>query len=317
MRRFPRRAFLAVLLCLIAPLTPVGATESRVITDAAGRKVEVTDSTRIVAIGGSVTEILFALGAGDRVIGVDQTSTFPAAALDKKNVGYMRALSPEGVLSLAPSLIIAIEGAGPPEVMEVLKRASVPIVIVPEVHDEGGIVRKIRLIAEAIGVDGEVLAKAVAADFAALAGIRARITAHRKAVFVLALGGGTPIVAGKNTTADAIFRLAGADNALTGMVGFKPAVAEATLAAEPDAVVIMADRDHAMSAESLFALPAFAGTPAARARRLIGLPGLYLLGFGPRTAHAARDLAAALYPELKLPALPARPWTGAGEGQSL
>jgi heme transport system substrate-binding protein len=315
MRRFSSR--LAVAASLLLALASTGAAEGRTITDAAGRTVEVTDASRIVAIGGSVTEILFALGAGDRVIGVDQTSTFPAAARDKKNVGYMRALSPEGVLSLAPSLVIAIEGAGPPEVIEVLKRASVPLVIVPEVHDADGVVRKIRLIAETIGVDGEGLAKAVASDFAVLADIRARITAHRKAVFVLAIGGGTPIVAGKGTSAEAIMTLAGADNALTGMTGFKPAVAEATLAAEPDAVVIMADRDHTMSPDSLFALPAFAGTPAARARRLIGLPGLYLLGFGPRTAHAARDLAAALYPELKLPALPGRPWTGAGEGQSL
>lgn len=315
MRSFPTR--LAVVAGLLLALASTGAAQGRTITDAAGRKVEVTEASRIVAIGGSVTEILFALGAGDRIIGVDQTSTFPAAAREKKNVGYMRALSPEGVLSLAPSLIIAIEGAGPPEAMEVLKRASVPLVIVPEVHDEGGIVRKIRLIAETIGIDGSALAKAVVADFATLADIRARITAHRKAVFVLALGGGTPIVAGKGTSAEAIMTLAGANNALTGMTGFKPAVAEATLAAEPDAVVIMADRDHTMSPDSLFALPAFAGTPAARHRRLIGLPGLYLLGFGPRTAHAARDLAAALYPELKLPTLPERPWTGAGEGQNL
>lgn len=315
MRSFPTR--LAAVAGLLLALASTGAAQGRTITDVAGRKVEVTDASRIVAIGGSVTEILFALGAGDRIIGVDRTSTFPAAALEKKNVGYMRALSPEGVLSLAPSLIIVIEGAGPPEVMEVLKRASVPLVIVPEADDPEGIMRKIRLIAETIGVNGEALAKAVAADFATLAEIRARITVHRKAMFVLALGGGTPIVAGKDTTADAIFRLAGADNALTGMVGFKPVVAEATLAAEPDALVVMADRDHAMSPDSLFALPAFAGTPAARARRLIGLSGPYLLGFGPRTAHAARDLAAALYPELKLPALPERPWTGAGEGQNL
>jgi iron complex transport system substrate-binding protein len=47
---------------------------------------------------------------------------------------------------------------------------------------------------------------------------------------------------------------------------------------------------------------------------MIGLPGLYLLGFGPRTAHAARDLAAALYPEANIPALPARPWTAAASG---
>jgi iron complex transport system substrate-binding protein len=59
-------------------------------------------------------------------------------------------------------------------------------------------------------------------------------------------------------------------------------------------------------------MPAFANTPAAKTKTLIGLPGLYLLGFGPRTPHAARDLAAALYPEANIPALPARSWTSTG-----
>jgi iron complex transport system substrate-binding protein len=86
-------------------------------------------------------------------------------------------------------------------------------------------------------------------------------------------------------------------------------VDEMVLAAAPEAVVVMSERDHALSADTVFALPAFAGTPAAKTRTLVGLPGLYLLGFGPRSAHAAHDLAARLYPELNLPSLPERPWT--------
>jgi iron complex transport system substrate-binding protein len=123
------------------------------------------------------------------------------------------------------------------------------------------------------------------------------------------MGGGGPIAGGAETSAQAIFTLAGVDNALTNIRGFKPVSDESLLQSQPDAVVVMADRDHVMNADTVFAMPGFAATPAAKTRTLVALPGLYLLGFGPRTAHAAHDLAAALYPEAAIPSLPPRPWT--------
>ena len=72
---------------------------------------------RVLSIGGDITEILYALGKQDAIVAVDATSQYPDSALkDKKNVGYMRALSTEGVLSINPTLIFASEGAGPPPV---------------------------------------------------------------------------------------------------------------------------------------------------------------------------------------------------------
>jgi iron complex transport system substrate-binding protein len=303
-----RFAFAAISLAVISQTI---AAEPRTVIDAAGRKIEIADASRIASVGGSVTEVLYALGLGDRVIAVDQTSTYPEAAREKKNLGYMRALSAEGVLATSPSLILAIEGSGPPDAIEILQRASVPFVLVPDARDQAGVAKKIRFIAEAAGAreEGEKLSRAVLDDFSVLAAEREKIKEHRKAVFVLAMGQGSPIVGGRETSAEAIFKLAGVDNALDKISGFKPAVDEMVLASAPDAVVVMSDRDHALNADTVFALPAFAGTPAARTRSLVALPGLYLLGFGPRTAHAAHDLAAALYPELKLPSLPARPWT--------
>lgn len=287
--------------------------QSRTITDAAGRKVTITDTSRIVSIGGAVTEVLYALGLADKIIAVDSTSTFPEAAQKKTNVGYMRALAPEGVLKVGPTLILAIEGSGPAEAVEILERASVPYVVVPEAKDAEGVLRKIRFIAEAAGVpaEGEKLADAVREDFAALGNALKGIKQHRKAAFILAMGSGSPIVGGAGTSADALFKLADVDNALANVSGFKPASDEAMLAAAPDAVIVMSERDHAMSPDKLFSMPSLASSPAAKTRNLIGLPGLYLLGFGPRTAHAARDLAAALYPEANIPALPPRSWTAA------
>jgi iron complex transport system substrate-binding protein len=300
------------LAVLILVLVQPASAQTRTVTDAAGRKIEITDTSRIVSIGGSVTEVLYALGLGERVIGVDQTSVFPAAARAKPNVGYMRTLSPEGVLKLAPSLILAIEGSGPPDVIEILERASVPFVLVPEARDAEGVARKIRFIAEATGVSGrgEEVARTVLEDFAAVAKARAKITQRRKAAFVLAMGSGAPIVGGSETSADAILKLAGVDNAMAGFSGFKPVGDESMIEAAPDAVVVMSDGDHKLKADTVFGLPAFASTPAAKSRTLIALPGLYLIGFGPRTAHAAHDLMIALHPKAAISPLPARPWTG-------
>jgi iron complex transport system substrate-binding protein len=306
----------AVLTCLPPACVSGWAGTPHTVTDAAGRKVAIADSSRIVSIGGAVTEILYALGLEQRIVAVDQTGAFPPVAKAKPNVGYMRALSAEGVLSLAPTLILAIEGSGPPDVLDVLSKASVPLVLVPEARDPDSVARKIRFIAEAAGVagQGEKVARTVLDDFAALADARDRIKRRRRALFVLAIGSGAPIVGGSDTSASAIFALAGADNALSSVKGFRPAADEAAFAANPDAVVIMAEREHALTADAVFSMPAFAGTAAAKARRLIVLPGSYLLNFGPRAAHAARDLSAALYPEFGIPPLPPRPWTGPGEG---
>ena len=69
----------------------------------------------IIAIGGSITEIIYALGAEDKLVAVDSTSMYPASALERHpDVGYMRALSAEPVLSVNPDVILAIDDAGPP-----------------------------------------------------------------------------------------------------------------------------------------------------------------------------------------------------------
>jgi iron complex transport system substrate-binding protein len=217
------------------------------------------------------------------------------------------------VMSLAPSLIVATEGSGPPDVIDILARASIPFVLVPEGYDEAAVLRKVRYIAQVLGEKekGEAMALAISADFKAMRAQLEKISSPRKGVFVFAVGGGTPTVGGNKTSADGIFTLSGIENAMRSVSGYKPAVAEATLAAAPDVVVTMLERNHSLEPSEMFALPAFAGTPAARDKRLVAISS-YALTFGPRTAHAARNLAAAVYPELSLPPLQPRPWTGEG-----
>ncbi len=299
----------AVVFMALAP--------ARIVTAGISVAPDYAGAQRIVSIGGAVTEILFALGLGDRVVGIDLTSTYPPEAMEKEQVGYMRALSAEGVLALNPDLVIAVEGSGPADAIDVLRKASVPFVLVPEAHDGASAAAKIRLIAGLLGKaeEGDRIAGTLEEDLRALETMRAGIKQHRRAIFVLGMSSGSPLVSGEHTAASAVFGLAGIDNALSGFSGYRPASDEAAMAARPDAVVIMAERAQEMPPEHIFAAPAFAGTPAARDHRLIALSGSYLLNFGPRTAHAARDLAAAVYPELKLPEIAPRPWASPGTGR--
>jgi iron complex transport system substrate-binding protein len=277
------------------------------VRDAAGRDVAVNDTSRIVSVGGAVTEILYALGLADRVVAVDTTSLYPARALkEKPNVGYMRALSAEGVLGLNPSLVLAIEGAGPKETVSVLEQATVPLVRVPDRYTAAGILEKVRLIADVAGVrdHGECLAGQVAADLDALEKLRAKITQPKKVLFVLSFLNGKPMVAGRNTAADGIIKLAGGVNAMDSYEGYKQISDEAVITAAPDTVLAMQRPQDNLDAATVFANAAFSTTPAATQKSFIAMDGLYLLGFGPRTARAARDLAAALYPALGRDDLP-------------
>ena len=269
--------------------------------DARNRDVTITDPARIVSIGGAITEILYALGFEDRVAAVDTTSLYPASALrDKPNVGYMRQLSAEGVLGLHPSLVVAIQGSGPKETIDVLEAAKVPLVLVPETFSEAGLVDKINLVGHAMGADtrAQCLTAAVTGDLAQLRELRAKVTKPVRVMFVMSLLSGRAMAAGQKTAANEIIALAGGVNAIDSYDGYKIVNDEAIVAAKPDVVLSIQRGKDSVDADAVYAHPAFAMTPAAANKAFISMEGLYLLGFGPRTAAAARDLAIKLYPAL-------------------
>lgn len=253
---------------------------------------------RIVSVGGAITETLYRLGLESEIVGVDSTSQFPTEALrTKANVGYIRALGAEGVLSLNPSLILAAEGAGPPDAIRLIGQAGVPIVHVTDAASEKGVVQKVETVAKALGAEerGARLSEEIERGFAELSLARAKISRPTRALFVLSLQNGRPLVGGRGTTADAMLRLAGAENVAASLEGWKPLSDEGLIAAAPEAVVMM-DRGPGGAAADPFTYPAFAATPAAAQRRLVVMDALYLLGFGPRTPSAAKDLMTLLHP---------------------
>ena len=282
------------LLPAVAPDAPA------FIRTAIAEDTQKADVSRVVSVGGAVTEIIYALGEEGRLVGRDSTSTYPEAAKTLPDVGYMRQLAPEGIIAVNPSAIVAVEGSGPPEALAVLKEANIAFTSVPETFDKAGIPTKIRAVGAFLGVEdkAETLAKSVEADLdAAVAEGAARADGERKRVlFILSTQGGKVMASGQGTAANGIIELAGAVNAVGTFPGYKALTDEAIVEAKPD-VILMMDRggEHAAKAEELFAMPALSLTPAAQNKALVRMDGLHLLGFGPRTASAVRELNAAIY----------------------
>jgi iron complex transport system substrate-binding protein len=212
----------------------------------------------------------------------------------------MRQLSAEGVLGLNPSLVLAVQGSGPKETMDVLEAAKVPLVLVPETFSEAGLLDKIKLVGHAMGADkqAECLTAAVTDDLTQLRELRAKVTKPVRVMFVMSLLNGRAMAAGQKTAANEIIALAGAVNAINGYDGYKIVNDEAIVAAKPDVVLSIQRGKDSVDAEAVYVHPAFALTPVAANKTFISMEGLYLLGFGPRTAAAARDLSIQLYPAL-------------------
>lgn len=275
---------LAAMLLAAAFAAPVSAGELH----------KFADTARLVSIGGSLTEIFYELGAEGSLVARDQTALYPEAATALPDVGYMRALAPEGVLSVNPSGLLVIEGSGPPEALEVLSHAGVEYQTVPETYSAEGVLTKVRAVGQALGLEdqAEALAGRLEADFAALKRRTDAIAEPKKVLFILSNQGGQIQASGTGTAANGIIALAGATNVITQYEGYRPLSEEAITAAAPDAILLM-DRggDHNATEAELLANQAIALTPAGRNRAIYRMDGAYLLGFGPRTAAAASELA--------------------------
>ena len=284
-----RRALMALAALSMIGALPVHAEEAKPL-----------DTSRLVTIGGAVTEIVFDLGLGDKVIARDTTSYFPEQVTKLPDIGYMRQLSPEGVLSVNPSAILMIEGSGPKGAIEVLGKAAVPVVTIPEGYDKDAIVAKIKAVGKALNVEAkaDALAAKVGADVDAATAAVAKIPEdqRKRVLFILSMQNGKIMAAGDHTAASGILKLAGAINVASGFHGYKALNDEAIIDAKPDAILMMVQGGPSSATDAeILANPAVALTPAGKNKALIRMGSLTLLGFGPRTAEAIRDLSRALY----------------------
>jgi iron complex transport system substrate-binding protein len=274
-------------------------------TGADGVTSTVEDASRIVTLSGEFTEIVFALGLGPNVVGVDLSSVYPKAETAPiPKIGVERRLLAEPILAREPTVVIGDVDATPVEVIDQVRQAGVPVIIFPRFQGLDAPSAKIRAVAEVLGIPsrGEQLAAEVQAEIdevvARAAGVDERPPA---AVVYLANQGETILLLGDNTVMEGLIAAAGGEDVApaAGADGMMPLTPEALAAGAPEWIITT---DRGLSAtggeQGFLELPGVAQTPAADAGNVLVFEDTYLLNLGPRTPDLLRDLLEAFHPEL-------------------
>lgn len=259
---------------------------------------------RLIAVGAALTDTVCALGAGERLVATDDGGHELAEAARLPSVGYLRALSSEGLLALAPDALLVGPEAGPPAVLEQVRAAGARVVVLPIEPSEAGACARLRAVAALLDrrERGEQLVAEMQRDLADLRqALEQRAGPGPRVLFLYARSSSSLHAAGHGTPAEVMLQLAGATNALIGVEGYTVLTPEAAASAAPDAIVVPARTVEVMGGlAALASHPGLALTPAVRDGRIVALDDLQLLGFGPHTGRAARLLAARLDPRLDL-----------------
>lgn len=253
------------------------------------------EAPRIVTAGSAVTEIVCALGLGTQLVAVDTSSKHLDETRDKPDIGYVRQLGAEGVLSQRPDLVIVSGEAGPPEVLDQIRAAGIGLLVVEKGETLESIPAKIRTIAKATGRGGQ--GDALAAKVEAETGdLRRKVAAGSEkpsVIFLMARHGGNLMAAGRGTAAHAMIEASGGCNAGDSFDGYKPLSPEIFAASAPDYVIVSESvgTDDAAFVDSVPGLPS---TPAGKNSRIIRVDDTAFLGFGPRAPASAMAVAGVL-----------------------
>lgn len=259
---------------------------------------------RIISIGGRITETVYALGFGDKVVGADITSIYPAEVADKPRLPFLGRLTAEPVLSLKPTHIIHSDEAGPREVLDQLAGLGITLVSVTDEEDFPAADERMNIVAQALGTIVPASLKGIQDRVPTVTDSLRSIASfdNKKVLFIYSRGPNVTFVAGKNSGAQRMIEAAGAVNAIDSFEEMKPISTEFVAYANPDVVVMLERGVRSIGgAENVWTLPGLQFTKAYKTQSLVTMPDDLFLSFGPRTIEAIRLL------HTKLTQLPAHP----------
>ncbi len=257
------------------------------------------EPARLVTVGAMASELVADLGHASEIVAVDITSVYPRELLQKPKVGYVSKLSAEGILSMKPTAVIYVDGAGPAQVLQQLEQSGVKLHKLSKELGTPAASERILALGKILNEDvkAKSLAKKVQLSLTELA--KQKSGAKRpKVLFLYARGAQTLLAMGKNTTADEFIALSGADNAFNAD-GYKPINAEAVAASQADIIMIPEGSLQGLGGkDSLRGIPGIAQIPAGKNLAVVTLDDSLLAGLGPRTAEAVRTIRKKIAEEL-------------------
>ena len=263
-------------------------------TSAGAQNHNSMDSKRIISAGGSITEIVHALGLLDRLVAVDTSSLYPNEVSSLPKVGYFRSLGAEGLMSLNPDLIVAARGAGPPEVLDQIGNLGVEIKLFEQsiytldswqqlIHEMGAYFEREEQASKLVQEVRDSLDK--------VAEHRQYTSGKLNAISLMSLGQRGPVAAGKNTVPDLLMNLAGVNNLAADLEGFKPFSTELLARQKLDLILVPSHVVGNMGGkDAICGNQAIAMATAESGCNVHIMDGLLLLGFGSRLHLAVEEV---------------------------
>ena len=259
------------------------------------QQVKQEHNHRLVTLGGSVTEIVYALGAGDLIVATDQSSLYPKRAQKLPSVGYYRSVPAEGVAAMRPSLVLASDHAGPPLAIKQLKALGIQVESLSDEPTMASLQSRIRQIAQALHQEqaGEDLIVEVNQRVAAAL----KLPVRSQSTILIVMRGGKLLGAGGDTAANVVIEQSGLQNVFIALKSYQPITPEAVSVAAPEVIIVTQSTVSALGGlEKLKAQPALMHTPAVKNNQVIVLDDLLAQGFGPRVGLAIQTIREALGP---------------------
>ncbi len=254
---------------------------------------------RIVIAGGALTEIVFALGAGDQVVGVDSTSHFPQTVKQLPQIGYLKLLNIESILSLNPSLVISFNDTETDNILQQITQAKVAVLALKRVPATIDLLyENINKIAVKLDKQekGQELINQIKKN---LSNIQTQIAtqSHKIKVLCIMNMGGSILIAGKNTTTDALISIAGGENLATHN-SVKTYTTESLIAMNPEAIILTTHSINELGGlDKINTIAGISETEAFKNNRIIIIDDSYLFGIGPRVDDAVKILFQGFYPQ--------------------
>lgn len=290
-----RRGARFVWVLFILPWLAAVPVQAATLVDMAGRRVEIQGlPRRIVPLTPSITETLFAIGAGDTVVGVTDQDDYPPEVRGKTRVGGGLDPNLEVILAIRPDLVLATVDSNRWDTFLELERLKIPVYGLKPVGLEG-VFTSIRMVGQVLGrvERAEALVATMRRRMAAVSE-KVKNLSRPRVLYVVWID--PLIVAGRGTVIDDLIRMAGGENTVRAS-GFPPYGLEQVVAHPPDVILLGSDRPGSEDGALLLRLPAWKEMRAVRegAVRLVDTNIMHRPG--PRIAEAVELLARLFHPE--------------------
>lgn len=268
------------------------------------KEIDGTKDMRIVCLSKHLTEMVFALGKGHDLVGIDLSSTYPDSAKLIKTVGYHMALNPEGIIAMNPDLVIHSNDIGPSNVLPQITKAGLNI----KAFGGANTIDSAKLLLKELGKffgeekKADSIVKSMEAGIARAADtLKALNIKDSLRVMIIHFGlrnNNYFVMSGRNRVGDKMIRLAGCSPATYDGKGAREMSAEAVALANPDIIIATDfgyDRMGSMD-KFISSVPGVSLTNAGKNKRIVRFEEHDLVYFGPRTGDNIIKLINLLHP---------------------